>query len=78
VELWLAGLRVGASLADLDWSPEQRLPLLQARGLELQATWETAQLRERGLSEAAIVDELLAIEIEMWKNMSSSPENGEL
>ena len=55
-------------MAGLDWSLACRRPALQSRGLETLAKWETDQLRERGLSDEGIVDELLAIEIEMWSN----------
>jgi hypothetical protein len=67
---WLAGLRGGCSLFDLHWSIESRWRVLEARGLELGARWEDDQLARRGLDPEAIVDELLAIEIEMWKGMS--------
>jgi len=68
VEDWLSGLRTGCSLAGLDWSPEDRLPSLKRRGLKLSAAWEAEQLADRGLGLEAIVDELLAIEIEMWQH----------
>jgi hypothetical protein len=67
-EDWLSGLRTGCSLAGLEWSSEDRRPALERRGLELMACWETGQLAARGLGPEAIVDELLAIEIEMWRH----------
>jgi hypothetical protein len=69
VEHWLAGLRTGCSLAGLEWSPEDRRPALERRGLELTAAREIEQLAARGLEPEAIVDELLAIEVEMWQHV---------
>ncbi len=69
VEDWLSGLRVGCSLAGLEWSPEDRRPALERRGLESLAAWETEQLTGRGLGPEAVVDELLAIEVEMWQHV---------
>ena len=66
-EHWLNGLHIGCSLAGLEWSPEDRRPALKRRGLELLSIWETEQLAARGLGSEEIVDELLAIEIEMWR-----------
>ncbi len=67
-EHWLSGLQRGCSLAGLDWSPEHRLPALERRGLEPSSFWETKQLEQRGLGPEEIVNELLAIEIEMWRH----------
>jgi hypothetical protein len=69
VEHWLSGLRTGCSLAGLEWSPDHRRSALERRGLELVATGETEQLAGRGLGPGAIVDELLAIEIENWRQI---------
>src|SRR5438105_562216 len=65
---WLSGLRTGCSLAGLEWSTEHRRQALERRGLELTAAWEDQQLAARGLGAEAIVDALLAIEIEMWQH----------
>jgi hypothetical protein len=67
---WLSGLRTGCTLAGLEWSPEDRRPVLERRGLEFTSAWENGQLAARGLSPEAIADELLAIEIEMWEQVS--------
>nr|WP_165232835.1 hypothetical protein [Aquisphaera insulae] len=75
VEHWLSGLRTGCSLAGLEWSPFDRSPALERRGLELRAAWETEQLVARGLGPEEIVDELLAIEIEAWRNVGR-PDQG--
>jgi len=69
VEDWLSGLRTGCSIAGLEWSPEDRRGALERRGLELMACWETAQLAAHGHGPEVIVDELLAIEIEMWRHV---------
>jgi hypothetical protein len=57
-------------LAGLEWSPEDRRPALERRGLEWLADWEVEQLASRGLGPEAIVDELLAIEVEMWRHVA--------
>jgi hypothetical protein len=67
-EHWLLGLRAGCSLVGLEWSPDHRRPALDRRGLGPAVRFETGQLVERGLGPEAIVDELLAIEIEMWRH----------
>ena len=64
---WLAGLRVGLMLFGLEWSPEHRRIAVEGRGLGDRAEWETEQLEGRGLTPAEIVDEMLVIEIEMWR-----------
>jgi hypothetical protein len=55
-------------LVGLEWSPDHRRPARERRGLEIMAAWETEQLAGRGLGPEAIVDELLAIEVEMWRH----------
>jgi hypothetical protein len=68
---WLSGLRAGFGIfCPLDWPTESRWRVLEARGLEMEARWEDDQLASRGLGPDEIVDELLAIEIEMWKGMT--------
>lgn len=69
VDHWLYGLRTGCSLFGLEWSPEDRRPALERRGLELTSDWEVERLAARGLGSEAIVDELLAIEVEMWQHV---------
>jgi hypothetical protein len=66
---WLSGLRTGIALAGLEWSPDDRRPALARLGLEITAGWEDDQLAARGHSPAAIVDELLAIEIARWERV---------
>jgi hypothetical protein len=42
--------------------------VVERRGLDFRAAaWETDELQRRGLDSEAVVDELLAIEIEMWQ-----------
>jgi hypothetical protein len=69
LEHWLHGLHIGCSLLGLEWSPEDRRPALERRGLELTSGGEVEQLAARGLDSEAIVDELLAIEVEMWQHV---------
>jgi hypothetical protein len=65
---WLNGFRAGCSIVGLEWSPASRRQVVERRGLEFSAAaWETEQFQERGLRDEQIVDELLAIEIEMWR-----------
>ncbi len=66
---WIHGLRAGFSFAGLEWSADHRRTAVERRGLEFHiGASEVPQLRERGLTDQAIADELLAIEIEMWKS----------
>ncbi len=65
---WLGGLRTGCWLFGLNWSLEHRRKTLLRRGLEFGAAWEDDQLVRRGLTPEEVVDELLAIEIEMWQS----------
>ncbi len=65
---WLHGLRTGLTFLRVDWTPDCRRPAVEKRGLEFRAAaWETDELKRRGLSDEAVADELLAIEIEMWQ-----------
>lgn len=66
---WIHGLRTGFSFVGLEWSPEYRRRAVERRGLSFRAAaHEASELQERGLSDEAIIDELLAIEIEMWQS----------
>ena len=70
---WIHGLRTGFSFAGLEWSPEHRRPAVERRALCFRAaTNEVSELQERGLSDEAIIDELLAIEIEMWQSQRTA------
>ena len=63
------GLQTGFSFAGLEWSPDHRRAAIQQRGLVFRvAATELDELRKRGLTDEAIVDELLAIEIDMWQS----------
>jgi hypothetical protein len=73
---WLNGLRTGVSIAGLEWSFEDRMRVLMKRGLEIEVRWEDEQLARRDLGPEEIVDELLAIEIEMWKMMIEDENKG--
>jgi hypothetical protein len=70
---WLSGMLEVADYVQLGWTPDQREPVLAARGLQMpgfgtaQLWYEVEQLRGRGLSDEAVVDELLAIELETWQ-----------
>ena len=66
---WLHGLRTGFSFAGLEWSHEHRRVVVEGRGLEFRVgAWENEELERRGLTAEAVVDELIAIEIEMWQS----------
>lgn len=66
---WIHGLRIGCTFVGLQWSPEHRRPAVEKRGIPyFVAMSETKELKRRGLSPEAIVDELLSIEIEMWES----------
>lgn len=67
VNHWLHGLRVGLSFCGVEWSTELRRQVVERRGLEFTAAGEVEQLVQRGLTSEAVVDELLALEIDMWK-----------
>lgn len=71
-EHWIDGLRTGLDVFGLRISPDFRLAALTRRGLGLASKFETDDLAERGLSTIEIVDELLAIEIEMWQAFRES------
>lgn len=69
---WLNGLRTGVSFYGLDWSFVHRQRAVERLGLEYcAAAWEDGQLVRRGLTSEAVVDQLLAIEIEMWQSQRS-------
>src|SRR4051794_11822105 len=62
---WLDGLHVGLMIFGLEWSLKHRRLVVERRGLEFQAKWETEQLEQRGLTPEEVVDEMLGIEIDM-------------
>jgi hypothetical protein len=70
---WLSGVRIGLLASGIEWSPDDRQAVVEARGLRFLADWEAEQLAAQGRSPEEIVDELLLIEIEMWRRMAGSP-----
>lgn len=64
---WLLGVRIGLMANGIDWSPDDRRAIVEARGLRFGASWEADQLADRGLSPEQVVDELLSIEVEQWR-----------
>lgn len=65
---FLNGMHTGLQAIGLRWSVDHRFAAVERRGLECSSTkWETEALEGRGLSPAQVVDELLAIEYEMWQ-----------
>jgi hypothetical protein len=67
---FLHGFRVGCMACGFDLPPECCEQATTGRGWEWSAAGTAGQMRERGLSEEAIADELLAIEIEAWSMWS--------
>jgi hypothetical protein len=65
---YLNGVRTGLACIGLEWSNTHRERALKPRRLELRSTGEEGQLAKRGLTTEQIVDELLAIEIDMWRS----------
>jgi hypothetical protein len=63
---WMTGLRTGMLAWGVFWPSENRTAALAARDIVPNACWEVDELEQRGLTPEQIVDELLAIEIEMW------------
>ncbi len=65
---FLNGMHTGLQAIGLRWNVDHRIAAVERRGLESSsAKWETEALEGRGLSPAQVVDELLAIEYEMWQ-----------
>jgi hypothetical protein len=66
-EQFLKGFQVGCFACNLDVPLEIRERVTTARGWRWNAKGPIAEMRERGLNEADIVDELFAIEIAGWE-----------
>src|SRR4051794_24912570 len=69
-ETFLCGFRVGCLACGLDVPLEIRQQATTARGWRWEASGPVPEMRERGLSEEQIADELFAIEIAAWQSRS--------
>lgn len=66
-EDFLNGFQVGCFACGQDIPPEIRERVTTERGWRWSAMGPIVQMRERGLTEEEIIDELFAIEIEAWE-----------
>lgn len=75
-EDFLSGFRTGCFARGLAVAPEIHQRAMAERGWECSAALPSLQMRARGLSEEAIIDELFAIEIDCFERLAPSGDHG--
>ena len=75
---YLHGFEAGLRLYDNNQPGKLRSKVTEERGWQVNALHPSSQMRERGMTPEAIVDEILVIEIEAWKRVTAqgSPRQG--
>jgi hypothetical protein len=68
-ETFIDGFRLACQAFGHDGDPEAFRAVWKARGWERRGTPLVRQMRERGMSESEIVQELLAIEVAYWRRV---------
>jgi hypothetical protein len=71
-ECFLAGLGMGYHIfsgGDLPDFEEVKKRVISERGWEVTNTPPSKEMRERGMDDEVIVDEVIAMEIEVWRRM---------
>jgi hypothetical protein len=66
-ETFLSGFEIGCSACGFEVPLEVRKRVTTLRGWEWRATSPVDQMRERGVDEERIVEELFALEIAAWE-----------
>ena len=69
LEVYLAGFRAGCASFGADIPKELRRKVTEARGWKRSAAGPVAQMKEKGMGEEAIMDELLDMEIEIYRQL---------
>ena len=71
-ESYLRGFRTASAIClDLPASMKARVEVVTERGWTSTSQGPWNEMREQGLDDAAIIDEMLSIEIEVWKRAYS-------
>jgi hypothetical protein len=70
---FLSGFKIGCFACGLEVPVEIRERVTIERGWQWYAALPITEMRERGLSEEQIVDELFAIEIAAWEKCKGDP-----
>lgn len=70
---FLDGFRTACRILGLEVNIDLRRAVAEARGWDLPTAGLASPMRERGLSEERIVDELLVIEIDALKRLAARP-----
>ena len=72
VGTFLSGFDMGCYALGLSLPHEMRQQVKEERGGPRSAeVWPVAQMRERGMAEAAMASEMLAIDIAAWRRMAA-------
>lgn len=74
-EIFLAGFDTASEAVGIDGSRERMVKAGEARGWEFSSTGFTPHMRERGMGEAEMVDELIAIHIDAYRSLLSEEGN---
>jgi hypothetical protein len=70
VETYLAGFRAGCAAFGAELPPKLRASVLERRGWKRSAAGPVPQMKEKGMTDLAVMDELIEIEIELWQRFA--------
>lgn len=69
VEIYLSGFRAGAAAFGVEIPKDLRRKVLEKRGYQRSAAGPVPQMKAKGMTEPAMMDELIDIEIELWQRL---------
>jgi hypothetical protein len=67
VEIYLSGFRAGCAACGAEIPKELRRKVLERRGWQRSAAGPVPQMQAKGMNDAAVLDELIEIEVELWQ-----------
>jgi hypothetical protein len=70
VEIYLSGFRAGAAAFGSEIPKELRRKVLEKHGYQRSAAGPVPQMKAKGMNDAAIMDALIDIEIELWQRLA--------
>ncbi len=67
VEIYLSGFRAGIAACGAEIPKELRRKVLEKRGWQRSAAGPVPQMKAKNMTDLAIMDELIEIEVELWQ-----------
>jgi hypothetical protein len=71
LETYLAGVRAGCAAFGAEIPKDLRRKVTEARGWKRTAAGPVAQMKEKGMDDEAVMDELIAIEMELFRQLAA-------